>query len=299
MHLSIEPSKDNLNLTKIIRLLCNTKIRQPMNFEQIKTWLNQFDKGPEYTLALLILRFLIYRTSDQLVSSLKQALKCATKNFTHSSHLLETHDWREILNGTVNESTLCFNFGPVQYEYTQPGTSGEIITRLLRNQIGITKSKLYYTSQCAKLKPFERYLLVDDGLYTGDQLAEFIRQKCSFMTSCSQTGIVVALAHVDGIKLFKDIYPDIPVFYGERITSKNCFEAISKEWIDDGIWPYTEITPLEQYLEIVENKARFEKKMPLGYGNLGCLIAYDHGIPDDSLQLLWDKSDSWNPLIAR
>lgn len=39
--------------------------------------------------------------------------------------------------------------------------------------------------------------------------------------------------------------------------------------------------------------------MPLGYGNLGCLIAYDHGIPDDSLQLLWDKSESWNPLVAR
>lgn len=299
MRLSNEPSKDDLNLIKIIRLLCTTQIRQPIKFEQIKTWLNQFDKGPEYTLALLILRYLIYRTSDQLVSSLKQALKCATENFTHPSHLLETHDWREILNSTVNESTLSFSFGPVQHEFSQPGKSGDIITRLLKNHIGITPSKLYYTNQCTRLEPFERYLLVDDGLYTGHQLANFIGQHCSFMTSCSQTGIVVALAHIDGLKHFKDNYPDIPVFCGEKITSKNCFEAISEEWIEDKIWPYNGITPLDQYLEIVKNKARFEKEMPLGYGSLGCLIAYDHGIPDDSLQLLWDKSESWNPLVAR
>lgn len=297
LSLSIEPSKDDVNLKKIIRLLCNTKIRQPITFEQIKVWLKQFDQGSELTLALLILRFLIYRTSDQLTSSLKQALKYAAKDFTSQGHLSETFDWREILNGASEE--LDFYFGPAKNEYTAPGKSGEIVARLLKSCIGLDSSKLVYPSQITKLTLKERYLLIDDGIYTGHQLNDFIGQNGRFMTSCYQTGIVVAMAHVEGIKLLKDNHPNIPIFYGEKITSKNCFEAISQEWIDDEIWPYKEITPLEQYLEIVENKAKFEKNMPLGYGNLGCLIAYDHGIPDDSLQLLWDKSDSWNPLIAR
>lgn len=297
MHLSIEPCKDDVNLKKIIKLLCTTKIRQPLSFEQTKAWLKQFDQGPELTLALLILRFLIYRTSDQLTSSLEQALKSATKYFTNQSHLSETYDWREILNGTSGE--LDFYFGPAKHEYTAPGKSGEIITRLLKSYIGLDSSKLSYPNQFTKLNLKERYFLVDDGIYTGHQLNDFIQLHGSFMASCSQTGIVVALAHDSGIELLKSNYPHIPVFCGEKITSKNCFEAISEEWIEDKIWPYNGITPLGQYLEIVKNKARFEKEMPLGYGSLGCLIAYEHGIPDDSLQLLWDKSESWNPLVAR
>lgn len=39
--------------------------------------------------------------------------------------------------------------------------------------------------------------------------------------------------------------------------------------------------------------------MPFGFGNLGCMIAYEHGIPDDSLQLLWDESETWKPLFER
>ncbi|MGZ4159599.1 MAG: phosphoribosyltransferase-like protein [Neobacillus sp.] len=298
MHLLIEPSKDDVNLKKIIKLLCTTQIRQPMKFEQIKAWLNQFDKGSETTLALLILRFLIYRTSDQLVSSLKQALKCAVKNFIHQEQLLETYDWREILNGTVDE--LDFYFGPIKHANTTPGKSGEIISRLLKSSISTHSSSFdFYPDQITILKPKERYLLVDDGIYTGHQLSNFIGQNELFNRFCSQTGILVALAHESGIIHLQKNHPNISVFYGEKITSKSCFEAISEEWIEDKIWPYSDITPLDQYLEIVKNKAKFTVEKPLGYGNLGCLIAYDHGIPDDSLQLLWDKSESWNPLIAR
>lgn len=45
---------DELNLLRIIKSLCVTRIRSPMSTEQAKAWLNQFDKGPEKTLALLI-----------------------------------------------------------------------------------------------------------------------------------------------------------------------------------------------------------------------------------------------------
>lgn len=50
---------DGINLLNIIRHLCTTKIRHPMTIEQTKAWLNQFTPGPEKTLGLLILRYLI------------------------------------------------------------------------------------------------------------------------------------------------------------------------------------------------------------------------------------------------
>jgi hypothetical protein len=72
---------DDLKLKRAVQLLCSTGIRRPMSMEKIKIWLKQFDPGPEQTLALLILRHLIYRTTDQIESSLIQALRRMTLHF--------------------------------------------------------------------------------------------------------------------------------------------------------------------------------------------------------------------------
>ena len=274
-------------------------------YESVKAWLKQFDQGPELTLALLILRFLIYRTSDQLISSLKQALKCAALSYIPPDQNPEDIDWRNILIGT--DLNLKFYFGPPKpgseipgTGYLRPGKSGEIISRMLKSCIAIQSSQLEYPDyfNTSPLKTNERYLIVDDGIFTGDQVSNFICDYGNFMTSCTKTAIVVSFAHDKAIELMKNKYPKIPLFYGERITPKECFRSVSQGWIDDGIWPYLEITPLEQYLKLIKTKFN-DDYSSLGYGDLGCLIAYEHGIPDNSLRLLWDKSDSWNPLITR
>lgn len=304
MHLPTDLSKDDLYLKKTIKLLCTTRIRQPLSYEQIKVWLNQFNEGPELTLALLILRFLIYRTSDQLISSLKQALKHAAISHISQTHNPEDIDWRNILNGSDPNLNLKYYFGPLRLDYTKPGKSGELISRMVRHCININSSQLEYPSyfDSRPLNENERYLLVDDGVFTGDQMDEFITDYGDFMTSCSQTAIVVGLAHECAINVMKNKYPNIPLFYGEKITSKECFKSVSQEWIDDGIWSYKQITPLEQYMELIKSKFNdyhYSSDIALGYGNLGCMIAYEHGIPDNSLRLLWGKSDNWSPLIVR
>lgn len=300
MYSSIDPSKDDLNLRQIIRSLSIRKIRQPITYEQIKAWLRQFEQGPELTLALLILRYLIYRTSDQLISSLKQALKCAAISYVPDGYSCEDIDWRDILIG--NAVNLKFYFGPPKTDYAKPGKSGELISRLLKSCVDIASNQLVYPSEYSHkaLKINERYLLVDDGIFTGDQMDNFISDYGDFMSSGNQTGIVVGLAHDSAIDIMKRKYPNIPLFYGERISEKECFKSISQEWIDDEVWPYDKITPLQQYFEIIQTKARFsDDESLLGYGDLGCLVAYEHGIPDNSLRLLWDQSDTWKPLITR
>lgn len=287
---------DEINLLKIIRYLCTTKIRHPMTIEEIKAWLKQFDRGAEKTLAMLILRHLIYRTSSQLESSLKQALKLAAINFIPSDSVRENTDWRDILNG--NDGKLEFCYGPPKNEYTPPGKSGEIIARLLKHCVPTNKFALNYPDQIATLTEKERFLIIDDASLTGDQLIDFIKQKGSFLLKNNQSGIVVALAHERAIDSLAKAYPSIPLFYGEKITPHECFMEMAKNWVDEEIWHFSDITPLEQYLTIVK-RAKFENELPFGYGNLGCMIAYEHGVPDDSLQLLWGKSDHWCPLFER
>lgn len=287
---------DDINLQKIVRLLCTRKIRHPMTVEQIKVWLNQFSQGPEKTLALLILRYLIYRTSNQLDSSFTQALKAAAINFIPAAVTRENTNWRDVLNGTIGG--MDFYYGPLRHRDSRPGKSGELVSRRLKFCDLSSQFKLAYPDQVTELKANEKYLLIDDGAFTGDQLSVFLKSSGQFLLNANQSGIVVGLIHENAKKTLSEAYPTIPLFYGEQITSQECFEAMAQHWLEDGIWQYSEITPLEQYMRIVK-RAKFSDRLPLGYGNLGCMVAYEHGVPDNSLQLLWDRSKTWTPLFPR
>jgi hypothetical protein len=291
---------DDIYLLKIIKYLCSTNIRHPMTIEDVKVWLRQFDKGPEYTLALLILRYLIYRTSSQIESSLKQALKKAAIHFIPEGYPLENTHWLDILNNN-NAAGLEFIYGPLRNSNSRPGKSGEIISRQLKQCLSLDEAKLGYPDTVKGLQIKERFLLVDDGTFTGEQLIEFIedneKENGFFLTQARQTGIVVGLAHENALRELKKKYPSIPIFYGEKITHQECFTSMCERLLDNGMWSYS-VTPQDTYEKIVR-KARFHKKHPLGYGELGCIIAYEHGVPDNSLQILWDRSTRWQPLFMR
>jgi len=290
---------DQLNLKRTVKQLCASKVRYPLNSERVRRWLNQFDEGSEKQIALLILRFLLYRNSSQLSSSLKQAFKNAASHFMPTSLKPSKTGWKSVLSGQAG--ALDFLYGPPNHAYTKPGKSGEIISRLVKSCIPIRSEQLSYPKDITQLQSRERFLLIDDATYTGQQLIDFIADSASFMRrNNNSTGIVVAIAHQKALGQIKKSYPHIPVFYGELITENECFPKMCSDWVKSGLWS-TEynISPMEQYLEIVKHKGKFSLDEPLGYGGLGCLTAYEHGVPDDTLQLLWDKSESWQPLFER
>jgi len=209
----------------------------------------------------------------------------------------EDLNWREILANKVDQ--LNFFFGPPAHRDTRPGKSGELISRALTSHFGIAPGQLSYPENFTVLDIDERYLLVDDGTFTGEQLIEFIEQSGRFMNVPGQSGIVVAMAHDKALATLNARFPNIPVFFGERITEQDGLQSLSKKWIEKDNWPYREITPYDLYLEIVQTKGNFSTNAPIGFGGMGLLVAYEHGIPDDSLPLLWNKSNTWNPLFNR
>lgn len=296
MQTHVRPA-DNLKLKQTVQLLCTTGIRQPLKMERVKIWLKQFSEGPEKTLALLILRHLIYRTTAQIESALAQALRRAALHFVPAGQDRENLDWREILAG--KSEGLYFIFGPPAHENTQPGKSGELIARLLKSLFPIEKQQVQYPDTVTVLDKSDRYLLIDDGTFTGLQLSTFIEQRGQFMKTANQTGIVLAMAHETALANLAKAYPGIPVYFGEKITVQDGLPILSKQWDSNGQWPYVEATPIDVYLDVVNTKGKFTQNSPLGFGGMGLLVAYEHGIPDDSLQLLWDKSGTWTPLFDR
>ncbi len=293
-------ANDDLNLTRTIKDLCLSHIRSPLAFEEVKAWLKQFDSGPEKRLALLILRFLVFRTNEQLTSSLRQALKSAAVHFW-PSHLDSKRHWKEVYDTKL--SGISFSFGPPSHENTPPGKSGHVVTRLIEPCLDQKPIYQEYPKNVGVLKDNERFLVVDDAAFTGNQLNNFFLSEEGerLVRNVPRVGIVLGLVHEKALRSFRSEQRDIEIFYGEIITESECFESMAKMWEEKGWWGFDDCTPFEVYMDIIEKKAKFDNDAPLGFGSLGCMVSFGHGkkAPDDSLQLLWDSSRTWAPLFSR
>lgn len=287
---------DKLSLERTIKGLSSLGIRQsPLTWEKAKIWTRQFEDGPEKALALLILRHLVFRTISQIESSLRQAVKAAAHHFREQYNLPEESNWREILNGKIGG--LSFYCSPPAGQFSSPGKSGELIARTINRLFDVEKS---YSYNFTVFKDDEHLLIVDDGTYTGEQLDTFLTNYTPAITASSKIAIIVAIAHEDAIARLRRNHPQIPVFYGELLSKNHCFERLAESWISNSQWPFTEISPIDVYNSICTKHNLLKSgKCVLGFGNLGVIVGYEHGIPDDSLNILWEKSESWLPLIDR
>jgi hypothetical protein len=287
---------DEQSAMRAVYSLVRTGVRSPLNIERVKLWVGQFQSPEEKTLACLILRFLIYRTNEQLMASMRQALKQATTQFVDQTEFRGEVVWKDALNG---EAGLDFYCGPPSLATLglggEPGKSGDIVSRLVNQQYGLEKQ---YPSEVTVLKKNERFIVVDDGIYTATKIINFLKN-WDIDFSKGGVAVAVAFAHVDARDLLSTEFPNVPLFVGELLTPEMCFEAMSSKWIDQKLWLHSE-TPVETYDRIHARHLNFEGGSErYGYGGVGALVAYAHGIPDNSIQLLWGKSPTWIPLFDR
>jgi hypothetical protein len=107
------------------------------------------------------------------------------------------------------------------------------------------------------------------------------------------------MAHTTACKVLNEQFPTVPLFYGELLAPEMCFESLCQKWVATEQWRH-EKSPLATYAEIHKRNQPFERgNGPNGYGEVGALVAFEHGVPDDSIQLLWDTSPTWQPLVDR
>ena len=286
---------DQLGVERAVHALSRSNVRNPLSVERIKVWVKQFQGDEERTLAWLILRNLIFRTSEQLQSSMRQALKQATLHFLDQVGRRETVAWTDALRGMASLDFYCGPPSLVQSGMAQPGKSGDVIARAINQRYGIRK---LYPSDIGVLTEAERFIVVDDGTYTGTQLETFLRY-WDRDYSTGRIAIAVAMAHQAACDHLRTQFPAVPLFHGELLTPETCFAALSQKWIETMQWTYDE-TPLEVYARVHERAQPFnEGNGGNGYGGIGALVAFSHGVPDDSIQLLWGVSETWKPLVDR
>lgn len=287
---------DQLAVERAVHLLSRTGVRAPLTIERIKRWVKQFQSPAEKTLAWLILRNMIFRTNEQFMSSVRQALKQATIHFVKQQGEQGGVAWGDALRGSTGLTIYCGPPSLPSLGFVPPGKSGELVARLVNQQYRIKK---LFPSEITVLAPDERFIVVDDGTYTGVQLCNFLRN-WDIDFSLGHVAIAVSMAHKTATKAIKEQFPHVPMFYGELLTPDMCFASLCQKWVDTGQWRYDGASPLDVYVEVHRRNQSFEKGNGAGgYGDIGALVAFEHGVPDDSIQLLWDTSPTWQPLVDR
>ncbi|WP_175831360.1 phosphoribosyltransferase-like protein [Burkholderia cepacia] len=286
---------DQLAVERAVHALSRSNVRSPLSVERIKVWVKQFVSGEEKTLAWLILRNLIFRTNEQLLSSMRQALKQAALHFLDKTGQRETVAWTDALNGAAGLDFYCGPPSVVLYGMAKPGKSGDLIARAINQRYGVTK---LFPSDVTVLSENERFIIVDDGTYTGMQLGNFL-QSWDQDYSSGRVAIAVGMAHQTACDHLRAQFPEVPLFHGELLTPETCFVSLTEKWIETQQWQYDK-SPLEVYAEVHKRAQPFKDgNGGNGYGDIGALVAFSHGVPDDSIQLLWGVSENWKPLVER
>lgn len=286
---------DQLSVERAVHALSRSSVRSPLTVERVKVWVKQFVSNEEKTLAWLILRNLIFRNSEQMLSSMRQALKQAVLHFLEKTGQRETVAWTTALNGAAGLDFYCGPPSIVLYGSTKPGKSGDLIVRAINQRYGITK---LFPSDVTVLRENERFIVVDDGTYTGTQLANFLMHWDQDYSS-GRIAIAVGMAHQAACDHLLAQYPQVPLFYGELLTPETCFASLAQKWIETQQWEYDK-SPFEVYDEVHKRAQPFkEGNGGNGFGDIGALVAFSHGVPDDSIQLLWGSSENWKPLVER
>ncbi|WP_186148965.1 phosphoribosyltransferase-like protein [Burkholderia gladioli] len=286
---------DQLAVERAVHALSRSNVRSPLSVERIKVWVKQFVSDEEKTLAWLILRNLIFRTNEQLLSSMRQALKLAVLHFLDQTGQRETVAWTDALNGAAGLDFYCGPPSVVLYGMAKPGKSGDLIARAINQRYGVNK---LFPSDITVLGENERFIVVDDGTYTGIQLGNFL-ESWDQDYSNRRVAIAVGMAHQTACDHLRAQFPNVPLFHGELLTPETCFTSLAQKWIESQQWKYDK-SPLEVYAEVHKRAQPFRGgNGENGYGNIGALVAFSHGVPDDSIQLLWGVSENWKPLVER
>jgi hypothetical protein len=150
----------------------------------------------------------------------------------------------------------------------------------------------------------KRLIIVDDFIGSGEQFTEFATsvKLRELMTSRPKLDVVylAAAGTESGVAAIRDAIPRIQIIVADLLTSRHNLFDESK--LDDRYKrPGFAKLLADRHSELIKAVGLpvGGRLGPYGFGGLGLTYGFDHGTPNNSLPLLWCRTDRWTPLLER
>ncbi|RCX18951.1 hypothetical protein DEU47_1136 [Bacillus sp. AG236] len=249
-----------------------------MTIDNVAKWMLQFDTA-DFDLASRVIRNLNVVGQEEINTALEISYsKLIRKSIEKGSKI-------------GPENTLFASIG-------SPGKSGSLVSYHFRLINGISEENFLDDSKESLLKRglIENVVLVDDIIGTGNQATNEIRRLQDKVSALGVKNffLLTICGLQQGIsKITEDTkaHPFSALEYGEEDTIKS-FDSHLYEGMT-----YKEKVRLKERLNYYGLMCM--SGMPLGYQELGTLIAFHYNTPNTTLPIIWSKSNNWIPLFQR
>ncbi len=271
---------------------------------RLNTWMNNFVTPTEKYFAACVLDALIYRSNEQTFAMMKHLFQHSLPNVLRIKppKFSTESDWYQQLQCPIHVKDPHIRIVPVIKSTDPPTKSGPLICRFYRRELRLNQNLMIWPWQIdfAKSVGVNTFLFVDDFLGTGDQFEKFM-DNFLIKDKIVNTDAIYAplVAHESGIKFLQDTYPELRICAVEILTKEyNLFTADSL-WFKDENNINSPLSAYEFYDNLVKNRRLPISEYLTGYGGFAIAYGFEHATPDNSLPILWHRTENWEPLLER
>lgn len=275
-----------------------------VNHTAVRQWIGNFGPSKFGTYcAWRILRNLIYYSARDIEALLREGLfhnilghdirikhQIASEFSRYPSHL------KYYLERSKEKTLLV----PIMSN-NNPSESAPEVSRIIVQKLRFPEGNVVFPKDLtdAMLSSYDRIILIDDNIGSGDQFDEFWNEfECSdrYLVSQRLTGCgkpiycLVVVATEAGIDKLESSYSEIKFLATQKLGTKyQVFSQNSIFWANDA--------EREKAKDLFSNVLRSFGIPLLGHKDLDYAVILHDTIPDWSLPMLWKSSVEWNLLM--
>lgn len=284
-----------------VNTLCKSNI-WGLQRDSLRAWFNNFQKEEHKYLALHILDRLTYRSKDMAHAAYSSYVR--TKLKSHAADFfginqLSMCQWLEGIrrHGTTEFENLKLIAVSKKYDTAD---SGKVILRMLTSELFNQSHELSCDELIAQGHKGLLIILIDDFVGSGQQFIDFARDyKLSEIMVSNKVLYAPLMAYKPGIDVIAKAYPNLNIEPLEVLDESDHFFSFSDDKLFCGDDEITEQEFISCYEEI-RVLSGHKKSMWYGRDKLCLTVAFEWGVPNQSLGCLWlDSKPNWHNLVCR
>lgn len=289
-------------VTQRFRLLIKKGVLSEVDEIVLDNWLNNFISPEHRYLAARILDGLIFRSAPMLYSSIDQLLQCVLPS--------QLREWDAYSAKSIEDFLASLDTGdslhPVRFiaidksfASEEPGKSGDIIIRHLRQHGHVSKKLTCSADRILSLPDSVKVLVfIDDIVGSGKQFKKFAQfHQLDVHAARFRSLYCPLMAYENGVATIKRAYPWVTVSPIELLSERHRFFYADPQKAH--IWAMDKINTVADVRQEVTSMAVAAGIPPTTSHCLELLVAFDHSTPNNTLPLLWARSDKWQRLLTR
>ena len=289
-------------VTHRFRLLIRKQVISTIDEIDLDNWLSNFVTDEDQYLAARLLDGLMFRSRAMIHSSIDQLLQCILPGqlrnwgaYGHSS----IEDFLSSL--AAGDSSYPVRFVAIEHTYAneEPGKSGSVLIRHFRQHAQIAKSLTCRPEAIASLPETAKVLVfVDDLVGSGKQFGKFAKyHKLAEQTGVRKLIYCPLIAYQGGLETIARDHAWLTLSPVEVVNSKHCFYC--PQTGNSILWAADEENLVEDVRSHVNDLATANGIPAATKFSLDLLVGFEHSTPNNTIPLLWARSDKWHPLFNR